>query len=114
MGSATGATGKPRAGFGAITPELGLGLFDAALANGAPALVPAALDCPRCGRPWPRAGRRTSSGTWSVRWCPCRQAARAAAGSGWAERLAALSAEDGRAEVGLLVRGLVAGGGPRR
>ncbi|MGC4892104.1 SDR family NAD(P)-dependent oxidoreductase, partial [Micromonospora sp. DT227] len=93
-----------RAGLTPMSVETGLDLFDAALATGRPQLVPTVIDLPAlraatAGAPVP-AMLATLVG---------RPAGRRLAGAGgWADRLARLTDDEARAEVDLLVRGLVA------
>ncbi|CAL9356448.1 SDR family NAD(P)-dependent oxidoreductase [Streptomyces sp. enrichment culture] len=101
-----------RSGIVPLTPELGLDLFDAALASAEPLLVPAELDL-RALRT--RAAENTLpelfTGLVRVR---RRQAATAGAGSSWAGRLNALGAEERAQAVLRTVRetvGLVLGHG---
>ncbi|MEU4645534.1 SDR family NAD(P)-dependent oxidoreductase, partial [Micromonospora sp. NPDC023814] len=95
-----------RAGLTPMSAEVALELFDAALVADRAALVPAVVDVPAlraatAGRPVP-AVLRTLIGVTSTR----RQAGQG--GGGWADRLAGLTEDEGRAQVDLLVRGLVA------
>ncbi|MEV4492452.1 type I polyketide synthase [Micromonospora coxensis] len=94
-----------RAGITAMDAETGLALFDAALAAGLPVAVPATIDLP--------ALRAAASGgvvppmlRTLVGATARRQAGQG--GSGWADRLAGLTEDEGRAQLALLVRGLVA------
>ncbi|PTA43032.1 beta-ketoacyl synthase, partial [Micromonospora sp. RP3T] len=93
-----------RAGLTPMSVQTGLDLFDAALATGRPQLVPTVIDVPAlraatAGAPVP-AMLATLVG---------RPAGRRLAGAGgWADRLARLTDDEARAEVDLLVRGLVA------
>ncbi|MEU0153835.1 type I polyketide synthase, partial [Micromonospora fulviviridis] len=95
-----------RAGLGLITAPVGAALFDAAVAADADALVPAVVDVPALRAAATTAGvppmLRALVGTVPAR----RQAGAAAAG--WAQRLAPLTPDEARAQVDLLVRGLVA------
>ncbi|MFB9547812.1 beta-ketoacyl reductase, partial [Micromonospora sagamiensis] len=95
-----------RAGLPSMSAETGLELFDAALAAGPAALVPAVIDVPAM-----RAATsgdvvppmlRTLIGTTVTR----RQAGQG--GGAWAARLAGLSEDEARTQVDVLVRGLVA------
>ncbi|MEV0882011.1 type I polyketide synthase, partial [Micromonospora echinofusca] len=95
-----------RAGLVPMSAEVGLELFDAALGADRAALVPAVIDVPALraatsGGPVP-AVLRTLIGVTGAR----RQAGQG--GGGWAERLAGLTEDEGRAQVDVLVRGLVA------
>ncbi|MFV2116830.1 SDR family NAD(P)-dependent oxidoreductase, partial [Micromonospora sp. LOL_025] len=95
-----------RAGLTPMSAEVGLELFDAALGAGRAALVPAVIDVPALraaasGGPVP-AVLRTLIGVTSTR----RQAGQG--GGGWADRLAGLTEDEGRTQVDVLVRGLVA------
>ncbi|MEH0975043.1 SDR family NAD(P)-dependent oxidoreductase, partial [Micromonospora sp. CPCC 205546] len=95
-----------RAGLTPMSAEVGLELFDAALGADRAALVPAVIDVPALraatsGGPVP-AVLRTLIGVTSTR----RQAGQG--GGGWADRLAGLTEGEGRAQVDVLVRGLVA------
>ncbi|WP_435822935.1 type I polyketide synthase, partial [Micromonospora chalcea] len=95
-----------RAGLTPMSAEVGLELFDAALRADRPALVPAVIDVPALraatsGGPVP-AVLRTLIGVTGTR----RQAGQG--GGGWADRLAGLTEDEGRAQVDVLVRGLVA------
>ncbi|MEH1102968.1 acyl carrier protein, partial [Micromonospora sp. CPCC 205561] len=95
-----------RAGLTPMSAEVGLELFDAALAADRAALVPAVIDVPALraalgAGPVP-AVLRTLVGVTSNR----RQAGQG--GGGWADRLAGLTEDEGRAQVDVLVRGLVA------
>ncbi|MEV4483932.1 type I polyketide synthase, partial [Micromonospora coxensis] len=94
-----------RAGITAMDAETGLALFDAALAAGLPAAVPAVLDVPALraalgAGPVP-AVLRTLVGASTAR----RQAGQ---GGDWADQLSGLAPDDARARIDLLVRGLVA------
>ncbi len=106
MGGTSGASGRPRSGVAAITADVGLALFDAALANGAPALAPVVLDVPALRAAAASAGvpevLTGLVGPVAVR----RQVT--AAGGGWSARLAGRSPDEATTEIGLLVRGLVA------
>ncbi|MER5338534.1 type I polyketide synthase, partial [Micromonospora sp. NPDC002717] len=93
-----------RAGLVPMTAQVGLGLWDAALAHGGAALVPAVVDLPAM-RAQTAAGRvppmlRTLVGTAAKR--------RRSGTGGWADRLAGLDPQEARTQVALLVRGLVA------
>ncbi|PSL48621.1 acyl transferase domain-containing protein [Saccharothrix carnea] len=90
-----------RAGVKPLTPDQGLALFDAALGNAAPVLVPAALDLARWRTEEPPALLRGL-----VRARP-RKAAQAA-GSSWAAGLAGLGDAERDAAVLDLVRGAAA------
>ncbi|SCG75728.1 type I polyketide synthase [Micromonospora coxensis] len=107
MAATVGDTDRARSTRAGITPmsvATGLALFDAALATGRPAPVPAAIDVATM-RARVVAGRvpsmlRVLLGPVSTR----RQA-----GTGnWADRLAGLDPQDARDQVDALVRGLVA------
>ncbi|MER7336162.1 SDR family NAD(P)-dependent oxidoreductase, partial [Micromonospora sp. NPDC000119] len=104
--NATDRSRVSRAGLGLITAPVGVALFDAAVATDAAALVPAVVDVPAM-RAAATAGvppmLRALVGAATAR----RQAGGGAAG-GWAQRLAALAPDEARAQVDLLVRGLVA------
>ncbi|MFF3854975.1 type I polyketide synthase, partial [Micromonospora sp. NPDC002575] len=97
-----------RAGLMPMSAATGLELFDAALAAGRPALVPATIDVP--------ALRAAASGgavppmlrTLVGASATSRRQAGQGGGGGWADRLAALTEDEGRAQLVLLVRGLVA------
>ncbi|MDI5943926.1 beta-ketoacyl reductase, partial [Micromonospora sp. DH15] len=90
-----------------MSAATGLELFDAALAAGRPALVPAVLDVPAmraalgAGGPVP-AVLRALVGTTTTR----RQAGQG--GGDWADQLANLDPDEARAQIDVLVRGLVA------
>ncbi|WP_117672147.1 type I polyketide synthase, partial [Micromonospora sp. MW-13] len=95
-----------RAGLTAMSADIGLALFDAAVAVDRPTLVPAVIDVPAL-----RAAAvggvvppmlRALVGTTTAR----RQAGQG--GDGLADRLARLTEDEGRAQVALLVRGLAA------
>ncbi|MGK5674963.1 type I polyketide synthase, partial [Micromonospora sp. URMC 106] len=93
-----------RAGLVPMTAQIGLGLWDAALAHGGAALVPAVVDLPAM-RAQTAAGRvppmlRTLVG-------PAAKRRRSGTG-GWADRLAGLDPQEARTQIDLLVRGLVA------
>ncbi|MEU9510802.1 type I polyketide synthase, partial [Micromonospora sp. NPDC048170] len=93
-----------RAGLVPMTAQVGLGLWDAALAHGGTALVPAVVDIPAM-RAQTAAGRvppmlRTLVG-------PAAKRRRSGTG-GWADRLAGLEPQEARTQVALLVRGLIA------
>ncbi|MGW4502658.1 SDR family NAD(P)-dependent oxidoreductase, partial [Micromonospora sp. NPDC004336] len=93
-----------RAGLVPMTAAVGLGLWDAALAHGGAALVPAVVDLPAM-RAQAAAGRvpamlRALVGPAAKR--------RRSGGEGWADRLAGLDPREARTQVVLLVRGLVA------
>ncbi|MGW1062502.1 type I polyketide synthase, partial [Micromonospora rubida] len=93
-----------RAGLTPMTAPVGLGLWDAALAHGGAALVPALVDLPAM-RAQTAAGRvppmlRTLIGSTAGRRRP--------AAGGWADRLAGLDPQEARTQVALLVRGLIA------
>ncbi|MFI7221478.1 type I polyketide synthase [Micromonospora maritima] len=93
-----------RAGLAAMSPEVGLELFDAALTAGRAALVPAVVDVPAM-RSQVVGGRvpsllRVLLGPVTTR----RQAGR----GNWADRLAGLDPQEARDQVDALVRGLVA------
>ncbi|MEU5950575.1 type I polyketide synthase, partial [Micromonospora sp. NPDC047465] len=95
-----------RAGLTPMSVEVGLELFDAALAADRVALVPTVIDLPAL-RAAATGGTvppmlRTLVGPTATR----RQAGQG--GGGWAGRLAGLTEDEGRAQVALLVRGLVA------
>ncbi|MEU9510859.1 type I polyketide synthase, partial [Micromonospora sp. NPDC048170] len=95
-----------RAGLTPMSAETGLQLFDAALGADRAALVPAVIDVPAlraaaAGGPVP-AVLRTLLGVTGTR----RQAGQGV--GGWADRLAGLTEDEGRAQVDVLVRGLVA------
>ncbi|MBQ1076775.1 SDR family NAD(P)-dependent oxidoreductase, partial [Micromonospora sp. C31] len=94
-----------RAGLTPMSAEVGLELFDAALVADRPALVPAVLDVPAMraalgAGPVP-AVLRTLIGSTAAR-------RRAARGGDWANQLAGLAPDDARAQIDVLVRGLVA------
>ncbi|MFI7075557.1 SDR family NAD(P)-dependent oxidoreductase, partial [Micromonospora sediminicola] len=94
-----------RAGLPAMSTDVGLALFDAALAEGRPALVPAVVDVPALraaldGGPVPTVLRALTGPTATRR--------QARAGGDWADRLAGRTEDEARAEVDVLVRGLVA------
>ncbi|PTA42621.1 type I polyketide synthase, partial [Micromonospora sp. RP3T] len=91
-----------RAGLGVITEAVGVALFDTAVASDTAALVPAVLDLPAL-----RAAAGVPPMLRALAGAPARRQAGAAA-DGWADRLARLTDDEARAEVGLLVRGLVA------
>ncbi|MEU4645159.1 type I polyketide synthase, partial [Micromonospora sp. NPDC023814] len=93
-----------RSGLVPMTAQVGLGLWDAALAHGGAALVPAVVDLPAM-RAQTAAGRvppmlRTLVGSAAKR--------RRSGTGGWADRLAGLDPQEARTQVDLLVRGLVA------
>ncbi|MFI6825444.1 type I polyketide synthase, partial [Micromonospora sp. NPDC050187] len=94
-----------RAGLPSMSAETGLELFDAALAAGPAALVPAVVDVPAMraasGDAVPTMLRKLV-GTTVTR----RQAGQG--GGAWAARLAGLAEDEARAQVDVLVRGLVA------
>ncbi|MFF3854991.1 type I polyketide synthase [Micromonospora sp. NPDC002575] len=93
-----------RAGISPMGADTGLELFDAALAAGRPALVPAVLDVPAM-RARVAAGRVPSL----LRVLLGAVTARRQAGHGnWADRIAGLDPQDARDQVDALVRGLVA------
>ncbi|MFI2664566.1 type I polyketide synthase [Micromonospora carbonacea] len=93
-----------RAGISPMSAATGLDLFDAALAAGRPALVPAVLDVPAM-RARVVAGRVPSL----LRVLLGAVTARRQAGQGnWADRIAGLDPQDARDQVDALVRGLVA------
>ncbi|MEV0882013.1 type I polyketide synthase, partial [Micromonospora echinofusca] len=94
-----------RGGVTAMSAETGLRLFDAALAADRPALVPAVIDLAAL-RAAAGAGLvppmlRSLVGTTTTR----RQAGQ---GTTWATRIGGLSADEARAQLDVLVRGLVA------
>ncbi|MGN9767721.1 type I polyketide synthase [Micromonospora sp. SD12] len=94
-----------RGGVTAMSAETGLRLFDAALAADRPALVPAVIDLVAL-RAAAGAGLvppmlRNLVGTTTTR----RQAGQ---GTTWATRIGGLSADEARAQLDVLVRGLVA------
>ncbi|MFB9547780.1 SDR family NAD(P)-dependent oxidoreductase, partial [Micromonospora sagamiensis] len=105
--SATDRSRVTRAGLGLITGPVGVALFDAAVATDTPALVPAVVDVPALRAAATATGvppmLRALVGTVATR----RQASGGAAG-GWAQRLATLTPDEARAQVDVLVRGLVA------
>ncbi|MEV4483841.1 type I polyketide synthase, partial [Micromonospora coxensis] len=96
-----------RSGLGLITEPVGVALLDAAVATDTPALVPAVVDVPAL---------RTAAGTTGVPpiWralvgtVTARRQAGGAAAGGLAQRLATLTSDEARAQVDVLVRGLVA------
>ncbi|MDI5940602.1 SDR family oxidoreductase, partial [Micromonospora sp. DH15] len=96
-----------RSGLGLISGPVGVALFDAAVATDAAALVPAVVDVPALRAAASATGvppmLRALVGTATAR----RQAGSGAAG-GWAQRLAALAPDEARAQIDVLVRGLVA------
>ncbi|MFV2116880.1 hypothetical protein ACFHW0_31805, partial [Micromonospora sp. LOL_025] len=88
-----------------MSAEVGLELFDAALVAERPALVPAVIDVPAMraalgAGPVP-AVLRTLIGSTAAR-------RRAARGGDWANQLAGLAPDEARAQIDVLVRGLVA------
>ncbi|WP_435586028.1 type I polyketide synthase [Micromonospora aurantiaca (nom. illeg.)] len=94
-----------RGGITAMSAETGLRLFDAALTADRPALVPAVIDLAAL-RAAVGAGPvppmlRNLIGTTTIR----RQAGQ---GTTWATRIGGLTADEARAQVDVLVRGLVA------
>ncbi|EWM62863.1 type I polyketide synthase [Micromonospora sp. M42] len=94
-----------RGGITAMSAETGLRLFDAALTAGRPALVPAVIDLAAL-RAAASAGLvppmlRNLVGTTTTR----RQAGQ---GTTWATRIGGLTADEARAQLDVLVRGLVA------
>ncbi|MFI6231772.1 type I polyketide synthase, partial [Micromonospora echinospora] len=105
--SATDRSRVTRAGLGLITGPVGVALFDAAVATDTPALVPAVVDVPALRAAATATGvppmLRALVGTVATR----RQAGGGAAGN-WAHRLATLPPDEARAQVDVLVRGLVA------
>ncbi|WP_455568164.1 SDR family NAD(P)-dependent oxidoreductase, partial [Streptomyces omiyaensis] len=101
-----------RAGVDPLDPDTGLALFDTALAGADPLVVPALLDLARL--------RTASDGNPPAllrtlirpRPAPARTAAGAgtpAGGTAWAQTIAALPQDEGRAAASDLVRGIVAG-----
>ncbi|MFV2116756.1 type I polyketide synthase, partial [Micromonospora sp. LOL_025] len=94
-----------RGGVTAMNAETGLRLFDAALTADRPALVPAVIDL---------AALRAAAGVGLVppmlRNLVGTTTARRQAGQGttWATRISGLAADEARAEIDVLVRGLVA------
>ncbi|WP_245712924.1 type I polyketide synthase [Micromonospora nigra] len=89
-----------------MSVETGLALFDAALAAGRPVLVPATIDltalrAATAGSLVPPMLRALVGATTAR-----RQAGQG--GGGWADRLAGLTEDEGRAQLASLVRGLVA------
>ncbi|MGY3518263.1 type I polyketide synthase [Micromonospora sp. PTRAS2] len=93
-----------RAGISPMSADTGLELFDAALAAGRPALVPAVLDVPAM-RSRVVAGRVPSLLRVLLGAVPTR---RQAGHGNWADRIAGLDPQDARDQVDALVRGLVA------
>ncbi|MFD6666199.1 SDR family NAD(P)-dependent oxidoreductase, partial [Micromonospora chalcea] len=94
-----------RGGITAMSADTGLRLFDAALTAGRPALVPAVIDLAAL-RAAAGAGLvppmlRNLVGTTTTR----RQAGQ---GTTWATRIGGLTADEARAQLDVLVRGLVA------
>ena len=98
-----------RAGFAAITPDVGTALLDAALAAGPATLVPVVLaTCPLCSWWPPPPGCRTCFARSSVRSPPAgRRRTRPPTAAG-RPGPAAMAPDDAHAEIALLVRGLVA------
>ncbi|MET8912775.1 type I polyketide synthase, partial [Micromonospora sp. NPDC004551] len=93
-----------RAGLTPMSVEVGLELFDAALAADRPALVPTMIDLPAL-----RAAAAGATVPPMLATLVGATATRRQAGAGrWAGRLAGLTDDEGRAQVTLLVRGLVA------
>ncbi|MEU8191149.1 type I polyketide synthase, partial [Micromonospora carbonacea] len=93
-----------RAGISPMSADTGLDLFDAALAAGRPAVVPAVLDVPAM-RSRVVAGRVPSLLRVLLGAVPTR---RQAGHGNWADRIAGLDPQDARDQVDALVRGLVA------
>ncbi|MEV0882113.1 SDR family NAD(P)-dependent oxidoreductase, partial [Micromonospora echinofusca] len=94
-----------RAGLVPMSAEVGLELFDAALGADRAALVPAVIDVPALraalgAGPVPAVLRTLIGSTASRR--------RAARGGDWANQLAGLAPDEARAQIDVLVRGLVA------
>ncbi|MEU6075142.1 type I polyketide synthase [Micromonospora sp. NPDC047074] len=111
MAATLGEADRARAAQSGLTPldaGTGLALFDAALRADRPALVPAVLDVAamraRAAGGLVPPMLRTLLGSSVAR----RQAGKSGRGDGWAARLAGLSVEEAREQVGTLVRGLVA------
>ncbi|MER7476024.1 beta-ketoacyl reductase, partial [Micromonospora sp. NPDC000018] len=95
-----------RAGLTPMSAEVGLELFDAALGADRAALVPTVIDLPAL-----RAAATGGTVPPMLRALVGSTATRRQAGQGvggWAGRLAELTEDEGRAQVALLVRGLVA------
>ncbi|WP_146167871.1 type I polyketide synthase, partial [Micromonospora sp. MH33] len=93
-----------RAGLTPMSVEVGLELFDAALGADRPVLVPTVIDLPAL-----RAAASSATVPPMLATLVGATATRRQAGTGgWAGRLAGLTEDEGRAQVALLVRGLVA------
>ncbi|RGC65728.1 Erythronolide synthase, modules 1 and 2 [Micromonospora sp. MW-13] len=105
LGEAGRTRSTTRGGLAAMSAETGLALFDAAVSGGRSALVPAVIDV---------AALRAAAGTGMVppmlRALVGATTIRRQAGQGatWATRIAGLAPEEARAQVDVLIRGLVA------
>ncbi|WP_405111602.1 SDR family NAD(P)-dependent oxidoreductase [Micromonospora sp. NBC_01405] len=105
LGEAERTRSTTRGGLAAMSAETGLALFDAAVAGDRAALVPAVIDV---------AALRASAGTGMVppmlRTLVGATTTRRQAGQGatWATRIAGLAPEEARAQIDVLIRGLVA------